>query len=176
MEEKIVVVLNELPGYLSIPRWIWMGIRKVIDRSMQMRLPDRENCLWNKISFMWCNSKKNIDYAFTKEGVIDVFCYRHIERPIWHMNVCSCKNKPNLRILMQQIVQQPVTSPLNIRIRLIKPSRIPGIPNRRGTSGEFQQKKNFPFPPAMPGDTFHISDILLIHANQEIIIIIIRFL
>ena len=86
------------------------------------------------------------------------------------------ENKQNLLIPMQQIIQQPITPPLNIRIRLIKPSRIPRIPDRRRTSGEFQQKKNLSFPPAMSGHAFHISDILLIHANQKIIGIIIRSL
>ena len=37
------------------------------------------------------------------------------------------ENKQNLLIPMQQIIQQPITPPLDIRIRLVKPSRIPRI-------------------------------------------------
>lgn len=45
---------------------------------------------------------------------------------------------------MQQIIQQPFTSALHIGICLIKPSRIPRIPDRSGTSDEGQQQENFP--------------------------------
>ena len=41
-----------------------------------------------------------------------------------------------LFIPMQQIIQQPVTSAFHIGICLIKPSRIPRIPDRSGTSDE----------------------------------------
>ena len=46
------------------------------------------------------------------------------------------RTNKTLFIPMQQIIQQPVTSAFHIGICLIKPSRIPRIPDRSGTSDE----------------------------------------
>lgn len=82
MEEKIVVVLNEMSEYLSIPQMNMDGNPKS-KRYDQCKC----GCLTGKtareIKYHSCGTiAKNIDYTFVKEGVIDAFLLSHIQRPI----------------------------------------------------------------------------------------------